>query len=88
MKKVDIIRAWKDEEYRASLTDDERASLPEHPSGAIELYDAELGEVAGAMDSEGLATWGCCGTGWACTLWLCKATHYAASFGCCPETAA
>ncbi len=47
MSKIDIIRAWKDEEYRLSLSDAERAKLPEHPAGLIELTDADLNMVAG-----------------------------------------
>ena len=47
MSKIDVIRAWKDEAYRASLTDAERARLPTHPAGRIELSDAELESVAG-----------------------------------------
>jgi len=43
-----IIRAWKDEAFRQSLTQTERATLPENPAGALELSDAELGEVNGA----------------------------------------
>jgi mersacidin/lichenicidin family type 2 lantibiotic len=43
MSRQDIIRAWKDEEYRESLSEAERARLPEHPAGLIELADAELG---------------------------------------------
>ena len=53
---VDIIRLWKDEEYRNNLTDEERAQfeeesaqvrkmssgLPGNPAGAIELTDNEL----------------------------------------------
>jgi mersacidin/lichenicidin family type 2 lantibiotic len=42
-----VIRAWKDEEYRASLTEQERALLPEHPAGINELSDAELEQLAG-----------------------------------------
>lgn len=38
-----IIRAWKDEEYRMSLSEAEQALLPEHPSGLIEISDDELG---------------------------------------------
>jgi mersacidin/lichenicidin family type 2 lantibiotic len=38
---VDIVRAWKDPEYRASLSDVERAQLPAHPSGLIELENLE-----------------------------------------------
>ncbi len=47
MSTVDIIRAWKDEEYRNSLSKEQRAQLPEHPAGLIELEDAELEAVAG-----------------------------------------
>lgn len=48
MAYLDIIRAWKDPKYRLSLSDDERALLPENPAGLIELTDAELGGVSGA----------------------------------------
>jgi len=37
MSKIDVIRAWKDQEYRASLRDSELALLPAHPAGAVEL---------------------------------------------------
>ncbi len=47
MSKLDVIRAWKDEEYRESLTEEERRLLPEHPAGMIELGDAELEGVGG-----------------------------------------
>jgi mersacidin/lichenicidin family type 2 lantibiotic len=43
----DIIRAWKDQEYRESLSEAERVALPKHPAGEIELSDAELEAVAG-----------------------------------------
>jgi mersacidin/lichenicidin family type 2 lantibiotic len=57
MSHQDIIRAWKDEEYRNSLSDAERAQLPEHPAGLIELPDEELDAVAG-----GCSFWaGTCG---------------------------
>jgi mersacidin/lichenicidin family type 2 lantibiotic len=46
-----IIRAWKDEEYRSSLTEAERALLPEHPAGLIELSGAEMDGVAGGGGS-------------------------------------
>jgi mersacidin/lichenicidin family type 2 lantibiotic len=42
-----LIRAWKDEEYRLSLGEAERALLLENPAGSIELSDAELDAVAG-----------------------------------------
>jgi mersacidin/lichenicidin family type 2 lantibiotic len=42
MATLDIIRAWKDEDYRLSLSEAERALLPAHPAGLIELTDVEL----------------------------------------------
>ena len=44
-----IIRAWKDPEYRASLSTQARAGLPESPAGAAlaELGEVELREAAG-----------------------------------------
>ena len=36
-----IIRAWKDEDYRLSLSEAERAVLPGHPAGLVELPDAD-----------------------------------------------
>lgn len=47
MSTLDIIRAWKDPEYRAGLTPDEQALLPAHPAGFIELDDAYLDGVTG-----------------------------------------
>ena len=49
MKKNDIIRAWKDEEFRSALSADELAALPENPAGAVELDDADL-DTAGGND--------------------------------------
>jgi len=39
MSNLDIIRAWKDEDYRNGLTEELRARIPAHPSGAIEITD-------------------------------------------------
>lgn len=50
MKKIDIIRAWKDEDYRNSLSQEELASLPENPAGMIELSDGDLGKASGGME--------------------------------------
>jgi mersacidin/lichenicidin family type 2 lantibiotic len=50
MSKLDIIRAWKDPDYRLSLTDSDRAKLPAHPAGLIELSDVDLGAVLGGDD--------------------------------------
>ena len=48
MSRQHIIRAWKDAEYRASLSEAERALLPEHPAGLIELPEEDLDAAAGA----------------------------------------
>ena len=42
-----IMRARKDAENRASLSEAERAHLPEHPAGLFELPDEVLDAVAG-----------------------------------------
>jgi mersacidin/lichenicidin family type 2 lantibiotic len=42
MNKTDVIRAWKDPIYRASLSEEERAALPQHPAGLAELSDDQL----------------------------------------------
>ncbi|HEX5753990.1 MAG TPA: mersacidin/lichenicidin family type 2 lantibiotic [Archangium sp.] len=49
MKKEWIVRAWKDPAFRASLSAEERASLPESPSGRAltELDESELLGVTG-----------------------------------------
>jgi len=49
MSREQIIRAWKDETYRSSLSEAERASLPEHPAGIVDLQDADLERAAGGM---------------------------------------
>jgi len=49
MSNKKAIRAWKDEEFRLSLSEAERASLPQNPAGPIELSDAELGAVGGGI---------------------------------------
>ncbi len=51
MSKIDVIHAWKDEEFFLSLSDQERSMIPESPAGAVELTDADLVSVEG-------------GTGW------------------------
>jgi mersacidin/lichenicidin family type 2 lantibiotic len=43
-----IVRAWKDEAYRQSLSVEEQAMLPTSPAGELELTDLELESVFGA----------------------------------------
>ena len=45
--KIDIVRAWKDEDYRSSLSDAQRAQLPANPAGLVELSETDLLGVAG-----------------------------------------
>ena len=47
MSQEDIIRAWKNPEYRDSLTEEQRSQLPENPAGLIELTETELENVHG-----------------------------------------
>ena len=49
MNKLNMIRAWKDAEYRASLSAEELAALPENPAGMVELPDADMANVAGGL---------------------------------------
>lgn len=48
MSRLDVIRAWKDEEYFGSLSEAERVLLPQNPAGFVELSDDELRGAQGA----------------------------------------
>jgi mersacidin/lichenicidin family type 2 lantibiotic len=54
-----IIRAWKDEDFRNSLSAKERALLPENPAGLVELEDTELRAVGGMTGPK--CSWYCGG---------------------------
>ena len=47
MSKLDIVRAWKDEEYCESLTAADRSRLPQNPAGIVELTDPDMAQVEG-----------------------------------------
>ncbi len=51
MNKVDVIRAWKDPLYRATLSPEDLARLPSHPAGLIELREDDLKEVTGSLQT-------------------------------------
>jgi mersacidin/lichenicidin family type 2 lantibiotic len=68
--KVDVIRAWKDPSYRAALSEAERSLIPTHPSGLVEMTDAELKEASGLN------------TGAQTTAMKCTDTYQ--RFHCCP----
>ena len=47
MSNLDIVRAWKDAEYRQRLSAEEQALVPEYPAGSIEMTDEELSHASG-----------------------------------------
>ena len=59
MKKIDLGRAFRDEDYYLSLTESERASLPAHPAAMIEVSEDELRAVVG-MTTDACSTSGIC----------------------------
>ena len=44
-----VVRAWKDEAYRQSLSAEEQSMLPTNPAGEIELTETDLEAVSGAF---------------------------------------
>jgi mersacidin/lichenicidin family type 2 lantibiotic len=58
-----LIQSWKDEDFRLSLTAEERAQLPENPAGLVELTDEALDELVGSgggVQPQGSCCWGSC----------------------------
>ena len=47
MPTTEVVRAWIDRDYRAGLSADELAALPEHPAGSV---DDELDQLLGAFN--------------------------------------
>ena len=47
MSKLDVVRAWKDEEYFSGLSESERSRLPGDPAGMTELTDKDLSIAEG-----------------------------------------
>jgi mersacidin/lichenicidin family type 2 lantibiotic len=46
-KNIDVARAWRDQDYYLSLTEEERASLGAHPAGATNVADDVLRTITG-----------------------------------------
>jgi mersacidin/lichenicidin family type 2 lantibiotic len=66
-KKIDVVRAWRDAEYRNSLSDDERASLPEHPAGLARIDEELLKGVVGGVSLRCTTPeWSCVPPGYNC----------------------
>jgi mersacidin/lichenicidin family type 2 lantibiotic len=49
MTNDEIVRSWKDDDYRLSLNSGELAFMPCNPAGLIELTDEELFGVEGGL---------------------------------------
>ena len=47
MKKKEILEAWRNEEYYLSLSEEERARVPEHPAGLLDVEDDILKTITG-----------------------------------------
>ncbi|GAB2921153.1 mersacidin/lichenicidin family type 2 lantibiotic [Micromonospora sp. NPDC003197] len=45
MPTTDVVRAWTDTDYRATLSADQLAQLPAHPAGDLNAELAELVEM-------------------------------------------
>lgn len=52
----DIIRAWKDQQFRDSLSEEQRAQLPANPVGLVEIDDEQLVQVIGGARYSGGCT--------------------------------
>ena len=57
-----IVRAWKDADYGATLPLEQASMVPAHPVGVIEIPDDALGQAAGGevANTEFLESLGCC----------------------------
>jgi mersacidin/lichenicidin family type 2 lantibiotic len=47
MQRVDVVRAWNDPLYRATLSPEELALIPANPAGLVDLSDDELKAASG-----------------------------------------
>ena len=51
MSDLKTIRAWKDPEYRESLTAEELSLMPSNPAGLIDLTDSDLAGISGGVSA-------------------------------------
>ena len=57
MSQNDIIRAWKDEDFRENLGAAELAALPSNPAGLVEVSDEDLNAMTGGTYTTGCTQW-------------------------------
>jgi len=63
MSTANILRAWKDQDYRSSLSAEELSALPEHPAGVSQLFDEHRSIPRRSWTSSGrnsMTTWASC----------------------------
>ncbi|MFP5288672.1 MAG: mersacidin/lichenicidin family type 2 lantibiotic [Thermoanaerobaculia bacterium] len=70
-KNIDVSRAWRDENYYLSLTEEERAELGPHPAGVTLVADETLRSITGGCGygDKTPATTACTGVNG--TTWYC-----------------
>jgi len=49
-----VLRAWKDESFRSSLSEEQRAAIPPKPENFEQLTDDQLENAAGGVMTPGL----------------------------------
>ena len=65
MKNANIIRYWKDQEYRNTINENEASMIPDNPVANFMLSDDELRSVSGAggrtfPENAKFSNTGCC----------------------------
>ena len=75
MKKRQILEAWRNEEYYLSLSAEERAQIPEHPAGLLDIEDDVLRTITGGCAITKALYPGCPTSGYCtpCHPWECSA---------------
>lgn len=71
-KNIDVSRAWRDEDYYLSLTEEERAELGPHPAGLTTIADEALRSITGGCGTGGDGTPSTACPGPNGTTWYCN----------------
>lgn len=80
---MDTVRAWKDVDYRESLSDEELAAVPNHPGGLVSLDLGELSAFAGGAKTGNWVCWTITVSLEVCTDHSWCGTCSVVSVGCC-----
>jgi mersacidin/lichenicidin family type 2 lantibiotic len=64
MSQVDVVRAWRDPQYRRSLSAEQLECLPTHPAGRVQVDAKDLRTASGISAEFAPQT-----TAWFCTLY-------------------